>query len=130
MKLLAEGFTATSIAERLNVSRRVVMAWRDSPEGAEDLAQARAEREQEFRDTFKEARDKLKSLSLRAVEVLAKQLDSGDEDVAGKAARTVLDRVGLPRTERHELVPQREDLSRLSDDEVEALRALRAKLEG
>lgn len=130
MELLSEGYAIQSVADALGVTRQTIYEWRDSPTGQDALKAARAERSQAFRDTVNEARSELKSLALRAVRVLGEDLVSEDPEVRQRAAKTVLDRVGLPRTERHELVPQREDLSRLSDDEVEALRALRAKLEG
>lgn len=128
MGLLSDGYTVSSVAENLGLSRQTVTVWRDSPEGKALLSAACADRDREFRDTVTEARSKLKSLARRAVEVLEDQLNSGDEDTAGKAARTILDRVGLPRTERHEVVPVQEDLSKLSDDEVEMLRVIRAKM--
>ena len=127
MGLLSEGYTVSSVAENLGLSRQTVTVWRDSPEGKALLSAACADRDREFRDTVTEARARLKSLAERAVEVLAEQLESGDEDTAGKAAKTILDRVGLPRTERLELGAERLNLSALSDDELRVYEMLRRK---
>jgi transposase-like protein len=127
MGLLSDGYTVSSVAENLGLSRQTVTVWRDSPEGKALLEAACADRDREFRDTVTEARSKLKSLARRAVEVLEDQLESGDEDTAGKAAKTILDRVGLPRTERLELSAERLNLSALSDDELRVYEMLRRK---
>lgn len=128
MRLLAEGHSVRSVAAMVNVNEATVHRWRQSDEGKTELEKAQAVRDQVFRDTVAEARAELKSLAQRAVRALAEDLDSGDPELRHKAARTILDRVGLPRTERHEVVPVQEDLSRLSDDEVEMLRVIRAKM--
>ena len=128
MRLLAEGFNVSAVAEQVGVNRNTVMAWRASEGGKAELEAARAAQAEVYRDTVAEARAELKSLAQRAVRALAEDLDSGDAELRHKAARTILDRVGLPRTERHEVVPVQEDLSKLSDEEVEMLRVIRAKM--
>ena len=128
MRLLAEGLNVSAVAERIGAHRDTVRKWRESPEGMAELEAARAAQAEVYRDTVAEARAELKSLAQRAVRALAEDLDSGDAELRHKAARTILDRVGLPRTERHEVVPVQEDLSRLSDEEVEMLRVIRAKM--
>lgn len=125
--MLAEGLTVVSVAERLGCSRMTVADWRDSPDGAAELARATAERRREFEDTVAPARAKLKNLAMRAVEVLATQLESTNADVASKAARTILDRVGLPRAERVEVSVAQRNLSALSDDELRIYDALNEK---
>lgn len=125
--MLAEGLTVVSVAERLGCSRMTVADWRDSPDGAAELARATAERRREFEDTVAPARAKLKHLAMRAVEVLATQLESTNADVASKAARTILDRVGLPRAERVEVSVAQRNLSALSDDELRIYDALNEK---
>lgn len=129
MRLLVEGHSLASVAELVGASRPTVRAWRESPEGQRMLRAAREECDREFKDSTSEARELLKSLARRAVQVLEEDLDSEDADIRHKAARTVLDRVGLPRTERVETITRAEDLSKLSDDELETLRAIRAKIE-
>lgn len=129
MRLLVEGLTVRSVAETLRVDESTVRVWRDSEEGRAALNAARAARAEAFRDTVDEARTKLKSLGLRAVEVLENDLDSADPEVRNRTARTILDRVGLPRTERVETVTQETaDYSGLTDEEFQEMRRLRAKV--
>lgn len=127
MRLLSEGLTARAAAAQIGVNEDTIKAWRESPEGKAELEAAQRVRARVFEDTVAHARTRLKSLAERAVEVLAEQLESGDEDTAGKAAKTILDRVGLPRTERLELSAERLNLSALSDDELRVYEMLRRK---
>ena len=127
MRLLAEGHSVRSAAALVDVNEATVHRWRQSDEGKAELEAAQRVRARVFEDTVAHARTRLKSLAERAVEVLAEQLESGDEDTAGKAAKTILDRVGLPRTERLELGAERLNLSALSDDELRVYEMLRRK---
>ena len=127
MRLLAEGHSVRSAAALVDVNEATVHRWRQSDEGKAELEAAQRVRARVFEDTVAHARTRLKSLAERAVEVLAEQLESGDEDTAGKAAKTILDRVGLPRTERLELSAERLNLSALSDDELRVYEMLRRK---
>ena len=127
MRLMAEGVLTMDIANTLGVSERTVNLWKNSEDGKAELEHARERTARVFEDTVAHARTRLKSLAERAVEVLAEQLESGDEDTAGKAAKTILDRVGLPRTERLELSAERLNLSALSDDELRVYEMLRRK---
>lgn len=131
MRLLAEGFMVTAVAEDLGVARATVIRWRDSPEGARELAAARAARAASFADAAEDARRILRESTAKAAQLLVEHLDASDPAVASLAARTILDRVGVPRTERVEAVvaPAR-DLSKLTDDELAQLEALRAKARG
>ena len=124
---MAEGVLTMDIANTLGVSERTVNLWKNSEDGKAELEHARERTARVFEDTVALARTRLKSLAERAVEVLAEQLESGDEDTAGKAAKTILDRVGLPRTERLELSAERLNLSALSDDELRVYEMLRRK---
>lgn len=130
MRLLVSGESLSRVAELVEVSRPTVRAWRDSPEGQRLLRDARAEYDREFKDTVSEARTMLKSLAQRAVEVLDEDLTSEDADIRHKAAKTILDRVGLPRTERLEIHEERLDLSSLSDTELAEYERLRRKALG
>lgn len=128
MRLLAEGFTLSSIAAELDVDRCTVREWRDSPAGRAELAAARKAREASFADAVADAHRIVRENLPRALLVLVDQLDHPDPSVASLAARTLADRGGVPRTQRVESAPESDvDLSQLSDAEFEQFRALRAK---
>lgn len=76
-----------------------------------------------------EARARLGAVAARAADVLAAHLDDPDPAVASAAARTILDRVGVPRTERVETADVEHDFSALSPEERAQLRALLTKAE-
>lgn len=128
MRLLAEGFTLTSVAATLDVDRGTVREWRDSPAGQAELAAARKAREAAFADAAEDARRVLRAAAPRAAQELVDQLDDRDPAVRSLAARTLLDRVGVPRTQRIEQVPGQEDTSALSDDELAAYEAAKRKI--
>ena len=127
MRMMAEGYTVRAVSGSMGVNEKTIYRWMETPDGKADLDRARAQRLRAFEDTVAPARQQLKSLALRAVQVLAEQLESGDEDVASKAARTILDRVGLPRAERVEVSVAQRNLSALSDDELRLYDALNEK---
>ncbi len=132
MRLLAEGYTASSVAQQLGVDRGTVREWRDSPEGQRELAAARKAREDSFAEAIEDSRRVLRDGAVRAAQVLVDQLDDTDPAVAASAARTLLDRVGVPRTERVEVKSDDsgEDLSRLSDEEFAEYERLAEKAKG
>lgn len=131
MRLLAEGYQVTAVGEQLGVDRKTVERWRDSPEGARELAAARAARAAAFANAAEDARRILREATAKAAQVLVEQLDAQDPETRSLAARTILDRVGVPRTERVEaVVAPAADLSRLTDDELAQYEALRAKARG
>jgi hypothetical protein len=128
MRLLAEGFTLTSVAEHLGMARCTVREWRDSPAGQIELAAARKAREASFADAVADAHRIVREALPRALQIIVDQLDDPDPAVASLAARTLADRGGVPRAQRIESAPESDiDLSLLSDAEFEQLRALRAK---
>lgn len=135
LDLLAQGRGVGEVASALGVDERTVSRWRDTPEGRERLATAQAERErerkaadEERRNTVTEARVRLHQLALRAVEQLEGAL--GDDDVQARlrAAREVLDRAGVPRTERVESGPAEVDMSKLTAEERATMRDLLTKM--
>jgi transposase len=131
MRLLAEGLRVLDVAEQLGVDEKTVRRWRDSPEGAKELAAAREARAATFANAAEDARRVLREATARAAQVLVEQLDESDPAARSLAARTILDRVGVPRTERVEaVVAPAADLSRLTDDELAQYEALRAKARG
>lgn len=128
MKLLAEGFTLTSVADTIGVDRWTVREWRDSPAGQIELAAARKAREAAFADAVADAHRIVREALPRALQIIVDQLDDPDPAVASLAARTLADRGGVPRAQRIESAPESDvDLARLSDAEFEQFRALRAK---
>jgi len=128
MRLLAEGSGPTDVARALKVGERTVRAWRDSPEGQRELSAARKAREAAFMDAAERARRILREGAEKAAQVLVDQLSSGDAATKSIAARTLLDRVGVPRVERREFVPPPADLSNLTDDELAELERLNRKI--
>lgn len=128
MRLVAEGVSLVEIGRRLGVSSRTVARWRDSPEGGAELAAAKAEADKAFESTVEQARALLKSAALKASERLLKILSEGDDADALRAAGMLFDRSGLPAKEVSEVsVGPTLDLSRLSAEEFEQLRRIRAK---
>lgn len=131
MALLAEGHQVLAVAEELGVDEKTVRRWRDSPEGAKELAAARAARAATFANAAEDARRILREATAKAAQVLVEQLDAADQETRSLAARTILDRVGVPRTERVEAtVAPAVGLSRLTDDELAQFEALHAKARG
>lgn len=131
MRRLAEGELMASVARALGVRENTIRDWRDSPDGARELAAARKAREASFADAVEGARRIVRENLERAAQVLADQLGHPDPGVCSLAARTLLDRGGVPRTERVESAPAvEEDLSTLTDEEFATLRAIKAKLKG
>lgn len=130
MRLLAEGFTLTSVAEALGVDRGTVREWRDSPAGRAELATARKAREAVFADAVGDGQRILRESLPRAMQVLVDQLDHADPAVASLAARTIADRAGLPRTQRVEQDTPPVNLSKLTQEELDQYEALQRKLHG
>lgn len=131
MRLLAEGYQVTAVAETVAVDERTVRRWRDSPEGQRELAVAREARAAAFAASAEEARRVLREAAVPAAMVLAEQLGATDPEVANRAARAILDRIGVPRTERVETAATgTEDLGRLSDEELATYEALQRKAKG
>lgn len=130
MRLLAEGYTLTSVAEALSVDRGTVREWRDSPAGSKELAIARKAREAAFADAVEDGRRIIKEALPRAMQILVDQLDDRDPAVVSLAARTIADRAGLPRTQRVEQGAPPVDLSKLTVEELAQYEALQRKLLG
>lgn len=128
MRLLADGMQVSAVAEKIGVDRRTVRVWRDSDEGQIELRRARDARADLFRDAAEDARKIIRESLAKAAQVLADDLDSEDAEVRNRSARTLLDRGGVPRTERVETVTTSEmDLSQLTDDEVKELQRIKSK---
>jgi transcriptional regulator with XRE-family HTH domain len=119
----------SEIARRLGVARETVSRWLNhtAVEAVEAEKEARA---QEFKDSVAAAREKLKAGAARAAEVLVNQLEAGDPAVAAAAARTLLDRVGVPRAEVVHSGEVPLDLSGLTDAELADFERLTRKAGG
>ena len=131
MRLLAEGYLVGAVAAEVGVDRGTVQDWRDSPDGRAELALARKAREDTFKDAAESARRAIRESLDRAVQELVDQLTHRDPAVRSLAARTLLDRGGVPRTQRVESAAAPEgDLAHLSDDELAAYESLRRKVRG
>jgi hypothetical protein len=126
--MLIEGCSITYVAETLEISRPTVRRWRDSPEGQAEITKARKARADAHRDASEAALRTLRENADKAAQVLVDQLDDDDPAVASVAARTVLDRIGVPRTERIETQAAPMDLSKLSTEELEQWATLLAKV--
>lgn len=129
MRLLAEGHAVRAVGRLLRVRPQTVMDWRDSPEGQQQLAEARRARAEALATATEDAHRVLREGATRAAQVLVDNLHAARANSRTKAAQEILDRIGLPRTERVEAVGGLAllDLTRLSDEELEALDRITTK---
>ena len=127
MRLLATGFTITAVSKQLKVGRGPVVAWRESPDGKAEFTAFLKERDKQLREAADGALRILRDGADKAARVLVEQLGDRDPSVRSLAARTLLDRVGVPRTERIETAPAPIDTSGLSDEELEVLAKIGAR---
>lgn len=125
-RLHAEGIPVSEIGRRLGVARETVSRWVNH-RAVEAVEAEKEKRAQAFEDSVAPARAKLKGAALRAAEVLVSQLEAGDPAVAASAARTLLDRVGVPRAEVVVSGPEPLDLSGLTDAELEVFERVMRK---
>lgn len=128
-RLLGEGLTASEVSRRLGVHERTVRRWRDNPASAPIIENARAMRAQAVADSVDEARRILRDAAPDAARAVVDALDSPDPADQLRAAAMLLDRVGVPRTERVETADVEHDFSALSPEERAQLRALLTKAE-
>ena len=128
MRLLAEGLSIAEIARRVGRSTSTISKWRNSPDGRAELVAAKAAVDLALASTVDQARSLLKHAALKATERLLKVLKEGDDADALRAAAMLFDRSGLPAKEVSEVtLGPSLDLSRLSAEEFEQLRRIRAK---
>lgn len=128
-RLLAEGLPVAEVARRLGVRRQTVSGWKNH-HAKEALATERAKRAATFDDALTRARTLLRDNTEAAAKVLVAQLEDEDPAVAQAAAKTLLDRAGLPRVEVVQKETSPLDLSGLSADELEIFERLLAKAGG
>jgi transcriptional regulator with XRE-family HTH domain len=82
--LIMEGKSDRAVAEAVGVTRQTVNEWRNRD--VIFIAALNKERQ----DLWREARERLKSLTGQAVDVLGRQLESNDPKIALAAARHIL----------------------------------------
>ena len=128
-RLKAEGLTVSEIARRVGVARETVSRWVNH-KAVEAVATERAARAQGFEDAVAAARKELKASTLDAARVLVGQLANADPAVAAAAAKTILDRSGLPRVEVVHTEAEPLDLSGLTAEELDAFEGLLLKVKG
>ncbi len=119
----------SEIARRLGVARETVSRWVNH-RAVEAVEAEKEKRAQAFEDSVAPARAKLKGAALRAAEVLVSHLTHPDPAVASQAARTLLDRVGVPRAEVVHQEPPPLDLSGLTEEELEMFERVMRKAGG
>lgn len=125
-ELLAAGVALRAIARELKVKHETVMNWRDSEEGQREIAAFGAKLADARHGVLFAAEKRLAALSARVVDTLSELLDNEDPNVRLRAAATIADRGGLPKTERVELPAPAQDYSDLTDEELDVLRAAQA----
>lgn len=126
--MLVEGMPVGEVADVLGVDRHTVAKWKNSPDGYRQLAEARKARQDVYRDAAADGVRRIREAVDKAIDVLVEQLDHHDAEVRSLAARTLLDRGGIPRTQRVENAGASGfDYSKLSPDELRAVREAQQK---
>lgn len=127
--MLGDGYTVSAIARECKCARRTVRLVRDDPDAQVQLAAKRKARVAEHEARIEDGRRILQEGVTAAAHALVDATQHADPRVRVRAARELLDRVGIPRVEEvHHSGDEAEvDLSLLSDEEFDQFRALRAK---
>lgn len=123
MRLLCDGWQLAAVARQLGVNRNTVRDWRDSPDGQRLLAEARVARESHFVDAAERARAMLRESAVAAVQALRDDLASPGR--RSRAARAILDRIGVMGGQTLHVTSGVIDLSQLPEDVLAALEAAR-----
>lgn len=125
--LLAEGYSARSVAGFLGVILGTVREWARSNDGQAAMEAARAKRAETIKAGAARALDALRSFAPTAAQVLIDQTQSTDPGVAVRAASQILDRVGVIRSEGYAVSAVAiTSLDALTPDQIAELRRLRA----
>ncbi len=129
--LLEAGESISAIAREVGVLRLTVRAWRDSPEGRARMTvalDARARDAEAQRAARARANQIICEATVEAAHVLRDALRSPDHAARIRAADSLLDRGGAPKSTKVDAtVTPGVDLSKLTDDEAAQLEALAAK---
>lgn len=132
LRLLAEGYTVAAAARAVKTRENTVRDWRDSPDGQRLLAEARAQRAADIANAVARARQLLEDNAVLAAQALVDNLKSSAPSVRTGAARTLLDRIGIPvvREVKASVTSTGLDLSKLSTAEVLELDRIMEKAKG
>lgn len=131
LELLSLGRQVSAVAQEFGVRRATVREWRDSPDGRAFLAAAREKRRASFAKAQALAESVLRDAAISAANALVEGLESTDPETRRRCAESILDRVGLPKSQRIEgKVERRFDLSGLSIEEKQQLRSMIKRAKG
>ena len=126
--LVAGGETVRAAAKRLGTDAAALGAWLRSECGTEALERYKREHAAAMAPTMSESRELLKAGALASVHALLDTVRTSKGLARIKAAEAILDRVGLPKVQKVEgTVAPALDLSKLSDEELDALSELTEK---
>ena len=131
LEMLALGQHVSTVARELGVRRGTVREWRDSTDGRAFLDREREKRQATYAEAQARAAAVLRDSATSAANALVEGLESGDPETRRRCAEAILDRVGLPKTQKVEgSIGPALDLSKLDDAELEQLATLTAKAGG
>lgn len=131
LEQLALGRQVSSVARDLDVRRATVREWRDSPDGRAFLSAEREKRRASFAKAQMLAEAVLRDAAVSAANALVEGLESTDSEERRRCAEAILDRVGLPKSQRIEgKVERRFNLSALSLEEKQQLREMVKRAKG
>lgn len=131
MRLLGMGCSVSYVAREVGVSRPTIREWRESPDGAKQLAGFRRAHRHEFDKAVDEWFPAMRSLGMRAIEVLGDKLSSKNPFVALAAAREILSRGGMPAATKVEAsLSAVHEVTKFSDEELAQFKALLTKAAG
>lgn len=131
MRLLAEGINAQAVARTLKVNPKRVIVWKQSPEGRKMFLEFLRAREAELDAGVRDGRAELRNAVSVAVEALVDVAVNGSGQPRVTAAQTILDRIGIIKTEQVQLQHSGgADLGKLSPEELRQLEELTTKAMG
>ncbi len=130
LALLGEGVTAAEAARRVGVHERTVRKWRDLEGSPLVIEEAAETRKAVFADSIEEARRILRAAAPDASRAIVGALGASKDADVIRAAATLLDRVGVPRTERVETIGGEVDYSHMTPEKRALLRELLAEAMG
>ncbi len=130
-QLVATGTPTHKAAKAAGTDKDAFAEWLRTDCGTAALARYNAQHAKAMASTITEGRELLKAGALASIMALLDTVRSARGLARIKAAEAILDRVGLPRVQKVEgTVSAKHDLSGLSDDELEQLAELTAKIGG
>ena len=129
--LFVQGMEVSEIAKSLDISTEIVRCWLNSTNGRAEMLRMQREKNKNQLNQKQElelAHNLLIDSATKAAFTLRDGLGTALTRGQLKSATEILDRVGVTKTERVQITQQNAyDLSKLSDDEAEALEELLEK---